>query len=90
VEEFQYHNKEVLTRYCDSSCVKVNLLDNNLDSSNALRDNMKCVFVSTYTVFEYDVDPSNLICVSPDTILMIRLCVMSIIDMSFNFYNSSS
>jgi hypothetical protein len=40
--------------------------------------------VSTYAVFKYDVDP-KLICV----ILVIRLCVMSIIDMSCNFCNSS-
>ena len=44
--------------------------------------------VSTYMVFKYDVDP-KLICVNPDTILVIRLCVMSIIEMGCNFYNSS-
>jgi hypothetical protein len=50
---------------------------------------MKCVFVSTYTVYKYDVDPSKLIFVSPDTLFVIRLCVMSIIEMICDFYNPS-
>ena len=35
------------------------------------------------SVFKYDLDP-KLICVDTDTILMIRFCVMSIIDTSCN------